>query len=413
MAAQRRLPSVEEVSMKSVVIACALRTPVGSIGGVFKDISDVDLAQTVLNAVAVRSGIDKAIVDEIVLGQAKQHADAPNIARVAALKAGFPEEVPAYTVHRQCSSGLQAILDAVWQIQAGYGDVIVAGGVESMSTAPYYLRNARYGYRSGNGVLVDPNTESQPKSQPEEMYGSFSMGMTAENLAEKYGISRTEQDEFAYASHVKAIAATDAGRFTDEIVPMSVAAGKGQSTLVDVDEGPRRDTSLEKMSKLKPAFKEGGTVTAGNSSTRNDGAAAVLVVSEEKAIELGLKPLVRFVAAGIAGVNPTIMGIGPVPATRKALQRSGLSLQDIGLIELNEAFAAQSLAVVKELDLNREILNVNGGAIALGHPLGCSGTRISVTLIHEMVRRNTRYGLATICVAGGLGVSAIFENLSA
>lgn len=413
MAAQRRLPSVEEVSMKSVVIACALRTPVGSMGGVFKDVSDVDLAQTVLNAVAVRSGIDKAIVDEIVLGQAKQHADAPNIARVAALKAGFPEEVPAYTVHRQCSSGLQAILDAVWQIQAGYGDVIVAGGVESMSTAPYYLRNARYGYRSGNGVLVDPNTESQPKSQPEEMYGSFSMGMTAENLAEKYGISRTEQDEFAYASHVKAIAATDAGRFTDEIVPMSVAAGKGQSTLVDVDEGPRRDTSLEKMSKLKPAFKEGGTVTAGNSSTRNDGAAAVLVVSEEKAIELGLKPLVRFVAAGIAGVNPTIMGIGPVPATRKALQRSGLSLQDIGLIELNEAFAAQSLAVVKELDLNREILNVNGGAIALGHPLGCSGTRISVTLIHEMVRRNTRYGLATICVAGGLGVSAIFENLSA
>jgi acetyl-CoA C-acetyltransferase len=383
------------------------------MGGVFKDISDVDLAQTVLNAVAVRSGIDKAIVDEIVLGQAKQHADAPNIARVAALKAGFPEEVPAYTVHRQCSSGLQAILDAVWQIQAGYGDVIVAGGVESMSTAPYYLRNARYGYRSGNGVLVDPNTESQPKSQPEEMYGSFSMGMTAENLAEKYGISRTEQDEFAYASHVKAIAATDAGRFTDEIVPMSVAAGKGQSTLVDADEGPRRDTSLEKMSKLKPAFKEGGTVTAGNSSTRNDGAAAVLVVSEEKATELGLKPLVQFVAAGIAGVNPTIMGIGPVPATRKALQRSGLSLQDIGLIELNEAFAAQSLAVVKELDLNREILNVNGGAIALGHPLGCSGTRISVTLIHEMVRRNTRYGLATICVAGGLGVSAIFENLSA
>lgn len=399
--------------MKSVVIASALRTPVGSMGGVFRDVSDVDLAQTVLNAIAVRSGIEKSMVDEIVLGQAKQHADAPNIARVAALRAGFPEEVPGYTVHRQCSSGLQAILDAVWQIQAGYGDLIVAGGVESMSTAPYYLRNARYGYRSGNGVLVDPNTESQPKSQPEEMYGSFSMGMTAENLAEKYGISRSEQDEFAYASHVKAIAATDAGRFADEIVPMSIPAGKGQSMLVDADEGPRRDTSPEKMSRLKPAFREGGTVTAGNSSTRNDGAAAVLVLSEDKAAELGLKPLVRFVAAGIAGVNPTIMGIGPVPATRKALQRSGLSLTDIGLIELNEAFAAQSLAVVKELDLNREILNVNGGAIALGHPLGCSGTRISVTLIHEMLRRHTRYGLATICVAGGLGVSAIFENLSA
>ncbi len=399
--------------MKSVVITSALRTPVGSMGGVFRDVSDVELARTVLEAVIFQSGIEKSIVDEVVLGQAKQHADAPNIARVATLKAGFPDEVPAYTVHRQCSSGLQAILNAVWQIQAGYGDVIVAGGVESMSTAPYYLRNARYGYRSGNGALVDPNTESQPKSQPEEIYGSFNMGMTAENLAEKYRITREEQDAFAYTSHVRAIAATDAGRFVGEIVPMSIPAGKGQSILVDADEGPRRHTSPEKMARLKPAFKEGGTVTAGNSSTRNDGAAAMLVMSEDKATELGLKPLVRFVAAGIAGVNPKVMGIGPVPATRKALARSGLSLDDIGLIELNEAFAAQSLAVVKELGLNREILNVNGGAIALGHPLGCSGTRISVTLIHEMLRRKTRYGLATICVAGGLGVSAIFENLSA
>lgn len=397
--------------MKSVVIASALRTPIGSMGGMFKDVSDIELARTVLEAVIARSGIDKSLVDEVVLGQAKQHADAPNIARVAALKAGFPEEVPAYTVHRQCSSGLQAILNAVWQIQADYADIVVAGGVESMSTAPYYLRNARYGYRSGNGVLVDPNTESQPKSQPEELYGSFSMGMTAENLAQKYGITRTEQDEFAYASHVRAVAAIDAGRFIEEIVPMTIPAGKAQSIMVDTDEGPRRDTSLEKMARLKPAFKEGGSVTAGNSSTRNDGAAAVLVTSEEKAAELGLKPLVRFVAAGVAGVNPTIMGIGPVPATRKALARSGLALNDIGLVELNEAFAAQSLAVVKELDLNREILNVNGGAVALGHPLGCSGTRISVTLIHEMLRRKTRYGLATICVAGGLGVSAIFENL--
>ncbi|MGB9666423.1 MAG: thiolase family protein, partial [Candidatus Cryosericum sp.] len=339
--------------MKSVVIASALRTPIGSMGGMFKDVSDIELARTVLEAVIARSGIDKSLVDEVVLGQAKQHADAPNIARVAALKAGFPEEVPAYTVHRQCSSGLQAILNAVWQIQADYADIVVAGGVESMSTAPYYLRNARYGYRSGNGVLVDPNTESQPKSQPEELYGSFSMGMTAENLAQKYGITRAEQDEFAYASHVRAVAAIDAGRFADEIVPMSIPAGKAQSLMVDTDEGPRRDTSLEKMARLKPAFKEDGSVTAGNSSTRNDGAAAVLVTSEEKAAELGLKPLVRFVAAGVAGVNPTIMGIGPVPATRKALARSGLSLNDIGLIELNEAFAAQSLAVVKELDLNR------------------------------------------------------------
>jgi acetyl-CoA C-acetyltransferase len=399
--------------MKSVVITSAVRTPVGDIGGVFRDILAVELARTVLEEAVKRSGIEKSIVDEIILGQAKQSTDAPNIARVAALEGGFPEEVPAYTVHRQCSSGLQAILNAAWQIQAGYGDVIVAGGVESMSTAPYYLRNARYGYKSGNGELLDPNTESQPKSQPEDMYGTFTMGMTAENLADKYGITREEQDEFAYASHVRAVAAIDAGRFREEIVPVSVRIGKGETAPVDVDEGPRRDTSLEKLAKLKPVFKAGGTVTAGNSSSRNDGAAAVVVMSEEKAQELGIKPLARFVAAGIAGVNPTIMGIGPVPATRKALERAGLKLLDVGLIELNEAFAAQSLAVVRELSINRDILNVNGGAIALGHPLGCSGTRISVTLIHEMLRRNIRYGLATICVAGGLGVSTIFENLCA
>jgi len=397
--------------MKSVVITSAVRTPVGNMGGVFRDILAVELARTVLEEAVKRSGIEKSIVDEIIVGQAKQSTDAPNIARVAALEGGFPEEVPAYTVHRQCSSGLQAILNAVWQIQAGYGDVIVAGGVESMSTAPYYLRSARYGYKSGNGELLDPNTESQPKSQPEDIYGTFTMGMTAENLADKYGITREEQDEFAYASHARAVAAIDAGRFKDEIVPVSVRAGKAGIVLVDTDEGPRRDTSLEKMAKLKAVFKTGGTVTAGNSSSRNDGAAAVVVMSEEKAAELGIKPLARFVAAGIAGVNPAYMGIGPVPATRKALERSGLSLGDIGLIELNEAFAAQSLAVIKELSFNRDILNVNGGAIALGHPLGCSGTRISVTLIHEMLRRNTRYGLATICVAGGLGVSTIFENL--
>lgn len=397
--------------MKSVVITSAVRTPVGNMGGFFRDILAVELARTVLEEAVKRSGIEKSIVDEIILGQAKQSTDAPNIARVAALEGGFPEEVPAYTVHRQCSSGLQAILNAAWQIQAGYGDVIVAGGVESMSTAPYYLRNARYGYKSGNGELLDPNTESQPKSQPEDMYGTFTMGMTAENLADKYGITREEQDEFAYASHVRAVAAIDAGRFKDEIVPVNVRVGRGETALVDTDEGPRRDTSLEKMAKLKPAFKTGGSVTAGNSSSRNDGAAAVVVMSEEKAAQLGIRPLARFVAAGIAGVNPTIMGIGPVPATRKALEKAGLKLDDVGLIELNEAFAAQSLAVVRELGINREILNVNGGAIALGHPLGCSGTRISVTLIHEMLRRNTRYGLATICVAGGLGVSTIFENL--
>jgi len=397
--------------MKSVVITSAVRTPVGVMGGVFKDVQAVDLTKIVLEEAVKWSGIEKSLVDEIIVGQAKQSTDAPNVARVAALAARFPEEIPAYTVHRQCSSGLQAIINAVWQIQTENADIIVAGGVESMSTAPYYLRDARFGYKAGNAELLDPNTESQPKSQPEDIYGTFTMGMTAENLAEQYGVSREEQDEFAYASHVRAVAAIDAGRFAEEIVPVVVAGRKGESTIVDTDEGPRRDTSLEKMAKLKPVFKTGGTVTAGNSSSRNDGAAAVVVMAEDRARALGLKPLVRYVAAGIAGVNPTIMGIGPVPATRKALQRSGLALGDIGLIELNEAFAAQSLAVVKELGLNREILNVNGGAIALGHPLGCSGTRISVTLIHEMMRRKTRYGLATICVAGGLGVSTIFENV--
>jgi len=396
--------------MEPVVIVSAVRTPVGTMGGALRDLSAVDLATAILDAAVERAGVSKAMVDEVILGQAKQSTDAPNIARVASLTAGFPEEVPGYTVHRQCSSGLQAIIDAVWQIQAGYGDVIVAGGVESMSTAPYYLRAARYGYGAGNGELLDPNTESQPRSQPERIYGSFTMGMTAENLAEQYHISREEQDEFALTSHVRAVAAIDAGRFADEIVPVTVPGRKGTSTVVDTDEGPRRDTSLEKMAKLKAVFKQGGTVTAGNSSSRNDGAAAVVVMSERKAHELGIQPMARFVAAGIAGVNPTIMGIGPVPATRKALARSGLKLEDMGLIELNEAFAAQSLAVVHELGLPRDLLNVNGGAIALGHPLGCSGTRISVTLLHEMLRRGTRYGLATICVAGGLGVSVIFEN---
>ena len=399
--------------MEPVVIVSAVRTPVGTMGGALRDLSAVDLATAVLDAAVERAGVSKAMVDEVILGQAKQSTDAPNIARVASLTAGFPEEVPGYTVHRQCSSGLQAIIDAVWQIQAGYGDVIVAGGVESMSTAPYYLRAARYGYGAGNGELLDPNTESQPRSQPERIYGSFTMGMTAENLAEQYHISREEQDEFALTSHVRAVAAIDAGRFADEIVPVTVPGRKGTSTVVDTDEGPRRDTSLEKMAKLKAVFKQGGTVTAGNSSSRNDGAAAAVVMSEQKAHDLGIQPMARFVAAGIAGVNPTIMGIGPVPATRKALARSGLKLEDMGLIELNEAFAAQSLAVVHELDLPRDLLNVNGGAIALGHPLGCSGTRISVTLLHEMLRRGTRYGLATICVAGGLGVSVIFENAQA
>lgn len=397
--------------MKSVVITSAVRTAQGNLGGALKNVLPEKLAQIVIGDAITRCGIEKGMVNEVIFGQAKQSTDAPNVARVAALMAGLPEEVPAYSVHRQCASGLQAIINAAFQIQAGYGDIIVAGGVESMSTAPFYLRGARFGYQAGNGELLDPNTESQPKSQPEDVYGRFTMGLTAENLAEKYKISREEQDQFSYTSQMRAINAIDQGKFKSQIVGVPV---KQKKETVDflVDEFPKRDSDLSKLAKLKPVFKKDGTVTAGNSSGRNDGAAAVIVMSEDKAQQLGLKPLVRFVSAGMGGVDPRLMGIGPVPATKMALEKAGLKLEDIGLFELNEAFAAQSLAVIKELGLNQDIVNVNGGAIALGHPLGCSGARISVTLINEMIARKTRYGLATLCVAGGLGVAAIYENMT-
>lgn len=398
-------------ALKNVYVVAATRTAVGRMGGALKDVAPEELCRVVLEGVMQRSGVDKALVDEVILGQAKQTADAPNIARVASLKAGFPVETPSYSVHRQCASGLQAIINGVFQIQAGFSEVVAVGGVESMSTAPYYIRGARFGYQAGNAELLDPNTESQPKSQPEEIYGRFTMGVTAENLAEKYGISREAQDLFAYESHRKAIEAMDAGRSAEEIVPVLIPRRKGDALVFDTDEHPRRDTSPEKLARLSPAFKNGGTVTAGNSSGRNDGAAALLLMSD-KALKLtGATPMARFVAMGASGVDPRYMGIGPVPATRKALARAGLTLDAIDLVELNEAFAAQSLAVVKELGLEKANLNVNGGAIALGHPLGCSGARITVTLLHEMRRREVRRGLATICVAGGLGLSAVFESM--
>jgi acetyl-CoA C-acetyltransferase len=304
------------------------------------------------------------------------------------------------------------VIDAFFQIRCGEGDILLAGGVESMSTAQYYLRNARYGYGVGNALMLDPNTESQPKSQPEETYGSLIMGMTAENLAEKFEISREEQDRFAYKSQMGAITAIDNGRFRDEIVPVALPQKKGEPVLFEIDEFPRRDTSPEKLAKLKPAFKiPGGTVTAGNSSGRNDGAAALLVASESAVQKNNLKPMARIVAVASAGVDPRYMGIGPVPATRKVLEKAGLSLADMGLVEINEAFAAQTLACVKELGVDESILNVNGGAIALGHPLGCSGARILVTLVHEMAKRNERYGLAAICIAGGQGLAVVVEKV--
>jgi acetyl-CoA C-acetyltransferase len=394
--------------MNDVVIVSAVRTALGRVGGTIKSVQPEEIAKIVITAAVERAGIEPASVDEVIIGQTKQSADAANLARVAALKAGFPVDVPAYTVMRQCGSGLQAIHNAVQVIRAEEAEVVVAGGIESMSLAPYYLRGARFGFTSGNTVVVDSNTESQPRSQPYEVYGDLTMGLTAENLAEKYQISREEQDAFALQSQERAFDAIENGRFKNEIVPVEVPQRKGPPTIFDTDEHPRR-TSLEALAKLRPVFKEGGSVTAGNSSGRNDGGACLVLMSADAAKKKGITPLATVRGQAVAAVDPRIMGIGPAPASRKALERAGLSLSDIGLIEVNEAFAAQALAVIKELELDQEIVNVNGGAVALGHPLGCSGARIMTTLLHEMRRRGTRYGLAGICIAGGQGMASVVE----
>jgi acetyl-CoA C-acetyltransferase len=397
--------------MEEVVIVSAVRTAVGRLGGGLKDVEPEDLAKLVIREALVRAQVEPAEVDEVIMGQTKQSADAANLARVAALKAGLPIEVPAYTVMRQCGSGLQSVHNAAQQIMTGEADIVVAGGVENMSKAPYYLRGARYGYGAGNAVLVDSNTESQPRSQPIEVYGNLTMGLTAENLAQKYGITREEQDAFALQSQERAFAAIESGRFKDEIVPVELPQRKGPPVVFDTDEHPRR-TSLEALAALPAVFKQGGTVTAGNSSGRNDGAACTVVMSAKEASRRGLTPLAAIRGMAVAGVSPEIMGIGPAPATRKALQKAGLTLADLGLIELNEAFAAQALAVIKELDIAGRMadINPNGGAIALGHPLGCSGTRILTTLLYEMKKRGTRYGLATLCIAGGQGIATVVEK---
>jgi acetyl-CoA C-acetyltransferase len=397
--------------MTEVVLVEGVRTAVGKLGGALKNIQPEHLSAIVMKEVLARSGATAGDLDEVIWGQAKQSSDQPNIARLAALTAGLPIELPAYTVHRQCGSGLQAVMNAMQAIQCGDAKLVLAGGVESMSTAPYYLRSARYGYGAGNGALVDPNTESQPCSQPQDVYGQLTMGMTAENLAEQYNISREEQDAFALESQKRADRAIKEGDFKAEIVPVPVKSRK-ETVLFSVDEHPRM-TTMEALASLKPVFKKGGSVTAGNASGRNDGASGLLVASADKAKALGLKSRARLVSQASAGVSPEIMGIGPAPAIRKALEKAGLTLDDIGLIELNEAFAAQSLAVIKELNLeNRmDMINVNGGAIALGHPIGNSGARILVTLLHVMEKRQVRYGVATLCIAGGLGVAVVVELL--
>lgn len=394
--------------MKNVIIASAVRTPIGSIGGTLKDIEAQDLLKTALEGALEKAGLAKDKVDEVICGQAKQSTDAPNVARVAALAAKLPEEIPAYTVHRQCASGMQAIFNGMQQIQCGYADVILAGGVESMSTAPFYIRNARFGVGSGNQAFLDPNVESQPRSQPQDVYGKFTMIQTADNVAVKYAISRADQDTFALESQKRAVAAIDAGKFKDEIVPVIIPRRKGDPIVFDTDEYPKRDTNLEKLAKLKTIFPD-GFVTAGNASGRNDGASALVLAGEDSAAKLGLKPIARILGAASVGVAPKYMGIAPVPATQKLVKLLGMKLDDFGLFEFNEAFAAQAVACVRELGLDPAKVNVNGGAIALGHPLGCSGARISATLIHEMRKRGVKYGLAGICVAGGLGMAMAFE----
>jgi acetyl-CoA C-acetyltransferase len=397
--------------MKDVVIVEACRTAVGNMGGSLKPLQPEDLACAVIDGVLKRAGIDSAVVDEVILGHCRQSSDNPNIARIAALRCGVSEEVPAYTIMRQCASGMTAVTSGAMAIQTGQNQIVLAGGTESMSNAVFYLRNARYGLGIGNRELLDSLTEAHFCSQPQDIYGRFNMGMTAENVAERLNIGREEQDAFACESQVKATAAIAAGKFEAEILPLTVPQGKKKDPIVfATDEFPRA-VSLESLAKLKPVFRTDGkgTVTAGNSSGRNDGASALLLMSAEKAQELGLKPLAVVRGFAAAGVDPRLMGLGPVPATKKALKNAGLTLADIQLIELNEAFAAQSLGCIRQLDLNPEIVNVNGGAIALGHPVGSSGARIIVTLIHEMRRQGLKYGLATLCAAGGMGMTTIVE----
>jgi len=401
--------------MPTPVIIDAIRTPIGALGGALSAVRPDDLAAHVIKTIVERNHLDPALVEEVYLGCANQAGeDNRNIARMALLLAGLPVTVGGVTVNRLCASGLNAVNQAARAIRSGEGDVFIAGGVESMSRAPYSFPKAETGFPFGNLTAYDTALGWRyPNPKMKELYGIEQMGETAENIADlKPHITRQMQDEFSVRSHQHAIAAIDSGKFAEEIIPVTIPQRKGDPKIVDTDERPRRDTSLESLAKLKASFREGGTVTAGNSSGLNDGAAALLVMSEEKAKELGLKPMARILSSAAAGVPPHTMGLGPVPATQKAISRAGLALQDISLVELNEAFAIQSLGVIEDLALDPEIVNVNGGAIALGHPLGCSGARILTTLLHEMKRRgNVKYGLATLCVGVGQGEATVVEIL--
>ena len=398
--------------MQEVVIVEALRTPIARIRGGLATVRPDDLLAKALSAAVERSGLAPEDIQEVFAGCANQAGeDNRNVARMATLLAGLPQSVPAMTVNRLCASGLDAVITATRAIQVGDRDIVVAGGVESMTRAPYAMAKPATGFGTGNPAAFDTSLGWRfPNPKMEAMFPLEGMGQTAENLVEEFSISREAQDKFAFESHQKALAAWDAGRFDDEIIPVEIKLRKS-THLFEKDEGPRADSSLEKLGKLRAAFKSGGSVTAGNSSTLNDGASALVLMNRETAEKRGLKIMGRIVACASAGVNPRTMGIGPVPATRAALERANWTINDLDLVELNEAFAAQSLAVLGELGISEDIVNVNGGAIALGHPLGCSGARILTTLVHEMGRRDARRGLATLCVGVGQGVSVLVEKL--
>lgn len=392
--------------MRDAVIVSAVRTPIGSFGGSLKDVPAVKLGALVAKEALSRANVKPELVDEVIFGNVLQAGLGQNVARQVSVEAGIPIEVPSFTLNKVCGSGLKAVELAAQAIMLGEADVILAGGTENMSQSAYVMPGARWGYRMGNGSVID----TMVNDGLTDVFNNYHMGITAENIAEQWNITREQQDEFALQSQLRAEKAIKDGRFKEEIVPVVIPQKKGDPVVVDTDEYPRLGATLESLSKLRPAFKKDGTVTAGNASGINDGAAAVLVMSREKAEELGIEPLATIVSYASAGVDPSIMGYGPVPSTKKALNKAGLTVDDLDLVEANEAFAAQSLAVVKDLGLNPETTNVNGGAIALGHPIGCSGTRILVTLLNEMKKRDVKTGLATLCIGGGQGTALIVRR---
>lgn len=392
--------------MTEVVIVAAVRTPIGSFGGSLKDISAVDLGSLVIKNAIERAGLEPEQVDEVIMGNVLGAGLGQNVARQMIVHAGVPVTVPAFTINKVCGSGLKAVQLAVQAVLCGDAEVVVAGGAENMSQAPYILPNQRWGSRMGNATVVD----TMLRDGLTDGFEDYHMGITAENVAEQYGITREDQDSFALQSQKRAVAAVESGRFKEEIIPVEIPQRRGEPLVFDTDEFPRKDVSLEGLSKLRPAFQKDGSVTAGNSSGINDGAAAVVVMSAEKAKELGVPVLATIKSYASAGLDPKVMGCGPIYASRKALEKAGLTVADLDLVESNEAFAAQACAVAKELNLDLEKVNVNGGAISLGHPIGASGCRILVTLLHEMQKRDAKRGLATLCIGGGMGTALIVER---